>query len=95
LIRNFDETKIFWKVDELVDRAELQQDLNKLGQCAADWQLRFNVSKCRIMHIGAGNPGAGMTMAEGSTRSLLEVTTFEKDLGVWFSNKLISSHMNT
>lgn len=83
-----DDTKIFRKVDEVVDREELQRDLDRLGKWTADWQLRFNVSKCRIMHIGAGNPGAGMTMTEGSTTSLLEETRLEKDLGVWFSYNL-------
>ena len=51
-----DDTKLF-KVDTTQrDCEELQRDLSKLGEWASKWQIRFNVSKCKVMHLGAKKP---------------------------------------
>jgi ribonucleases P/MRP protein subunit RPP40 len=47
-----DDTKLFRRVDCGEDRKRLQCDLNLVGEWDDRWQLRFNVEKCKTMHIG-------------------------------------------
>ena len=80
-----DDTKLFGRVDCDVDRQTLQRDLDTLSSWAEKWQLRFNVQKCKIMHLGgARNAGAVYKMTEvGGGKVALAETKEEKDLGVW------------
>ena len=48
-----DDTKLFKVVKTQRDCEELQRDLSKLGEWASKWQMQFNVSKCKVMHVGA------------------------------------------
>ena len=48
------------------------------------WQMPFNTSKCRVMHLGRANSRYEYTMGIHT----LEVTTEEKDLGVTISSNL-------
>ena len=50
-----DDTKIFRRVDSEEDREVLQRDLDRLVQWSEVWQMRFNVDKCKVMHLGRGN----------------------------------------
>jgi len=86
-----DDTKLFSKVNCRSDIEQLQSDLDRLGKWAEEWQLSFNVDKCKIMHFGGSrNEEAKYTMmkADNLQKSFLEETTLEKDLGVWFNNSL-------
>ncbi len=47
-----DDTKIASKVITTLDKELLQRDIDKLSKCARDWQMKFNVEKCKVMHIG-------------------------------------------
>ena len=60
------------------DSDKLQADIDSVLLWSEKWQLPFNESKCKILHIGSGNPFHTYTMWDRS----LEVTTMEKDLGV-------------
>ena len=73
-----DDTKLFRVVKTRRDCEELQKDLSKLEEWAAKWQMRFNVGKCKVMHIGAKNPNFKYRL----TGSELSVTDQERDLGV-------------
>ena len=44
----------------IIDR--LQQDLRNLCNWSQDWQMLFNVDKCKIMHIGYNNGKAKYEM---------------------------------
>jgi ribonucleases P/MRP protein subunit RPP40 len=44
-------TKLFRRVDNDEDREELLRDLDLVGGWADMWQLRFNVEKCKTMHL--------------------------------------------
>ena len=34
----------------------MQEDLSKLHKWALQWQLGFNQTKCKVLHIGVTNP---------------------------------------
>uniref|UniRef100_A0A803KAH8 Reverse transcriptase domain-containing protein n=1 Tax=Xenopus tropicalis TaxID=8364 RepID=A0A803KAH8_XENTR len=66
------------------DAAALQSDLTKLDNWAANWKMRFNVDKCKVMHFGRNNINANYLL----NGSVLGVSLMEKDLGVFVDNKL-------
>ena len=47
-----DDTKLFRRVDNDMDRAALQKDWDQLSVWSQQWQLRLNVDKCKIVQIG-------------------------------------------
>ena len=47
-----DDTKLFHCINSQEDRVLLQDDLNQL----VEWQMSFNASKCKVLHIGPSNP---------------------------------------
>ncbi|CAM4534756.1 unnamed protein product [Lepidochelys kempii] len=51
-----DDTKLLKIVKTKADCEELQKDLTKLSDLATKWQMKFNVDKCKVMHIGKNNP---------------------------------------
>ena len=83
-----DDTKMFRQINDKSDTVALQNDLDKLVKWADEWQLHFNVNKCKVMHIGKSKETSCMTMSADSERSHLAETQLEKDLGIWFSSDL-------
>ena len=79
-----DDTKLGMDVsiDGNVDR--LRQDLQRLGEWSVKWQMPFNVTKCKVMHIGYRNPNSEYSLLGNS----IESTASEKDLGVVITNDL-------
>ena len=49
------DTKLCSGITSLQDVSNLQADLNALFNWATMWQMRFNVDKCKVMHLGAKN----------------------------------------
>ncbi len=47
-----DDTKIYRTINDIRDKILLQEDLNKLHQWSVKWQLKFNVTKGKVMHLG-------------------------------------------
>jgi len=39
----------------MTDRELLQKYLDTLIMWAEKWQMKFNVDKCRVMHVGSNN----------------------------------------
>ena len=50
-----DDTKLLRKVGTQDDCEELQNDLHKMYKWSEDWQMVFNIDKCKCLHIGHGN----------------------------------------
>ena len=55
ILKFADDTKIFGSVKTLEQHNQLQNDLNALLQWSKDWQMLFNVDKCKVMHFGRNN----------------------------------------
>ena len=73
-----DDTKLFRKVTNDIDKHILQDDLDKLVKWSEKWQMLLNFGKCKCMHIGHGNMDEGYQMGD----AVLGRTTQGKDLGV-------------
>ena len=73
--------KIFRRVQTRQECRTLQEDLNRLEQWSAKWQMLFNQSKCKCLHIGRAN---GKEPYEMHNTVLLK-TSKEKDLGMTIS----------
>lgn len=91
-----DDTKLFSKIDSKSDSENLQQDLTNLEAWTNIWQLRFNATKCKVMHIGNKNQHYTYHMTENGETVELEPTKCEKDLGVYVDDQLdFSQHVQT
>ena len=62
----------------------IQKDLNNFSKWANDWQMKFNVGKCKVLHLGGSNPKNIYTMDGKELGSVEE----EKDLGVMIHQSL-------
>ena len=74
-----DDTKINGPVCDAVDKEALQADLDRVDALADRWQLPFNESKCKILHIGRSNNNARYTM-QGTE---LQSTALQKRIWEW------------
>jgi len=83
-----DDTKIVREVTNDRDCEELQLDLDSIQHWSEKWQIRFNSSKCKIMHLGHSSDRAEYKMIDNGVEVSLDVISEEKDLGVWIDNKL-------
>ena len=72
-----DDTKCGQVIKCDTDVKILQDCLDNLVSWADKWGMEFNVAKCKVMHIGRGNPMHTYYM---SGIALQEVST-EKDIG--------------
>jgi hypothetical protein len=79
-----DDTKIASKVTTTHDREILQSDLDRLVNWASKWQMKFNVEKCKVLHIGSNNNRAQYLM----NGQQLSAVNKEKDLGITISSDL-------
>uniref|UniRef100_A0A8C3FA90 Reverse transcriptase domain-containing protein n=1 Tax=Chrysemys picta bellii TaxID=8478 RepID=A0A8C3FA90_CHRPI len=82
-----DDTKLLKIVKTKADCDELQKDLTKLSDWTTKWQMKCNVDKCKVMHIGKNNPNYTYNMMGAN----LATTSQEKDLGVIVDSSLKTS----
>ena len=79
-----DDAKIFRSIKTSFDYNILQEDLDAVINWSTRWQLPFNETKCKSLHIGKKNHCQPYKM-NGYT---LEQVTEEKDLGIIIDNEL-------
>ena len=73
----------------IIDAAALQKHLDSLSTWSAEWQLKFNLDKCKVMHIGHQYKTNYNVQQDNTDCSILEITE-EKDLGVLTANTMKS-----
>ncbi|XP_040286085.1 uncharacterized protein LOC120999281, partial [Bufo bufo] len=79
-----DDTKICNRVDVPGGIHQMEKDLGKLEEWSKIWQLKLNVDKCKIRHLGRKNPRAEYKISDTVLTSVSE----ERDLGVIISEDL-------
>ena len=85
-----DDAKLFRGINNDTDAKILQDDLNVLSEWSKDWLLQFNISKCKVMHVGHSNPCHDYTMRlpGGDVTEKLAASKVERDLGVHVTDTL-------
>ena len=81
-----DDTKLYASPLQSGDggRSQLQIDLDALTNWSITWQLPFNQKKCKVVHLGSGNPRQEYSLLGAEIAKVNE----EKDLGIFIDEHL-------
>ena len=87
-----DDSKLYRIIQTPEDVNILQEDLNFISNWSRLWLLKFNTLKCTVIHLGRGNHNTYTLYDQASgAHSQLELTTEQRDLGVWITPDMGSS----
>ena len=79
-----DDAKLYITIQTKEDASSLQEDIDSLVRWSLNWQLPFNVEKCKIMRIGNDKNPQTYYM----NKQPLDYVKEEKDLDVVVDNRL-------
>ena len=55
ILKFADDTKLFSRITDNMDVVKLQEDLSRLIRWSEEWQMLFNVGKCKVSTLGIAN----------------------------------------
>ena len=79
-----DDTKMGRLIRSDSDVIALHTDLDRMNEWSNRWQMQFNISKCKVLSVGRGNPHNKYTLNQEE----LVGSEYEKDLGVTVDSDL-------
>ncbi len=85
LLKFADDTKLGNRADTHDNVSNIQTNLNRIVNWANTWQMIFNSSNCKVLHIGNANLNSDYKMRDIQ----LETIDTQKDLGIVISSDLI------
>ena len=84
LVKFADDTKTLRQVPEVEYAFTLHEDFHSMYKWSQNWQLLFNFTKCKYLHIEYNNPNYDYFMGDVRQESI----DMEKDLGVHIHKSL-------
>ena len=82
-----DDSKILAKVDTIVERKSLQEDLVSISVWMRDWKMKLNIAKSKRVHFSKSNLETNYQIQdEGFKYKLLQTIESERDIGLFFSS---------
>jgi hypothetical protein len=66
----------------------MQNDITELKEWTETWQLYFNITKCKVLHIGKNNPQNDYYMTVDNVQVTVTKCDSEKNLGIIFDSML-------
>ena len=81
-----DDTEVSKVVGSIQGHTSLQTDLNEIHTWSDTWQLKFNSTKCKVMHMGYANKWAKYSMKGHGT----EVMSPHLRRKIWASRYMIN-----
>jgi len=79
-----DDTKLYHTIRSRSDVQQLQEDIDALYQWTRLWLLSFNISKCKVLHIGLDDYPSSYTL----NGTVIESVSSMRDLGVQIDSSL-------
>ena len=92
-----DDSGLIGSTESSVARASTQEDLNLISLWACEWNLEFNIQKCKSIHFGRKNIRWQYHMIGGDgSRQLIDSLADGRDLGIVVDEELkFTKHAQT
>ena len=84
-----DDAKVYSVVNYQPQKVEVQYDVRKSEIWSIDWQMFFNIPKCKHMRMGREENNTSNVTTSNNEEVPIKKVSSEKDLGVVIDNKLL------